>query len=259
MLKFDENDSMLAVVDCSTFVANYQIGEYGISFSNVKKTISPKLKCLYPQIQSNFEKVLKDGLPFMHAVDDPIKGNSHFSTLFGFFPNLGSTSRVDFDLDKFYEDLHINEYVDSPLMNSVFEIKSVHDYSHKDGGQQYLLINAPQIKIENKKIIVDLLDATFDADIEVVDPTHIKFTNINRVNKSNVTYPDDINLTCVEENVGTENECIEDPYSDNTNSDKIFAGIIEDFLNETIKVYSGVTDYAHVTFMGSTLVLSGEK
>jgi len=257
MLKFDENDSLFAIVDCATFTANYKVEEYGISFSNIKKTIATDLKCLYPQIQDNFETVLNKGLPFMNAVDDPVPGKSHFNTLFGFFPNLGSVSRADFNLTKFIEKLHADKYVDSPLMNSVFNIQSTQEYSHGAGGGGYLLLSSTSIKVEGSKIVVDLVDATFDADIEVVDPRHIKFMNVNRVNKSNVVYPDDVNLTCIEENVGTANECFNDPYSDSINSDKVFADIIEEFLDETIEVYLATTDYSFITFFGSELSFTG--
>ena len=234
MLKFDENNSLLAIVDCTTFNADYNVEEYGISFSNIKKIIATDLKCLYPQIQDNFETVINKGLPFMNAVDNPVPGKRHFNTLFGFFPNLGSVSRADFNLTKFIEKLHADKYVDSPLMNSVFKIKSIQDYYHKEGGKRYLLIHTPNIKIEKKKIIIDLLDATFDADIIVLDPTHIKFVNINRVKKSNVSYP-----------------------ADKTNSDKVFTNVIEEFLNETIEVSLATTDYAFITFSGTNLTFRG--
>jgi len=248
MIRFDDNNTLFAIIDCAKFTADYITSSNGISFSNTVRTSLPDLKCIDSVNQDKFEQFLKQGY------------NKGYDIAFDFWPmfdNLGSA--LDFNMTKFYVSLHKGEFVNSPLMNSVFEIKSVHDYYHEDGGQSYLLINTPQIKIENKKIIIDLIDATFDADIEVLNATHIKFGNINRLNKSNVTYPDDINLTCVEENIGTEDECIADPYSDNTNSDKVFANIIEGFLNETIEVYSGVTDYARVTFVGSLLVFSGRK
>jgi hypothetical protein len=252
MLRFDNNDSILAIVNCSTYTANYKIEEYGISFSNTKKTVSPELKCIYPEIQSNFEKMLKDGLPFMEWVGDPTSLHSHFNTIFGLWPNLHNINRVDFDLDKFYEDLYANEYVDSPLMNSVLKVKYAIEYHNLQSGKDFLLMSSPSIKVENQKIIIDLVDAIFDADIEVVDPTHIKFTNINRIDKDNVVYPDDVNLTC-EEDVNTEDECFEDPYTDPINSDKVFANIIDDFLHETIEVYLYATNYTLITFKGTKL------
>jgi hypothetical protein len=260
MLRFDENDTMFAVVNCSTYVADYRVGEYGISFSNVKKTVSPELKCLYPQIQSNFEKMLENGLPFMQAVDDPIHEDQHFNPAFGFFPNLESTSREDFNIESFYEKLYANEYVDSPLMNNVLKIRSASWYSNLNSGKYFLLLSSPEypeIHVENKKIHIDLIDATFDADIEVIDSTHIKFVNIHRVDKSDVEYPEDTDSNCQEEDT-EEGECEEDPNYDSTNSDKIFAGIVERFLNETISVSSGVTDYFQIRFTGSEMAFTGD-
>ena len=252
-VKFDDNNSMMAVVDCTTFKAKYKIEEYGISFSNITKQTDTSLKCLYPQIEDNFEKMLQEGLPFGNAIDDSAKNNVHFSLAFGLFPNFDNTDRDTFDFDKFYRDLHANEYVDSPLMNSVYDIKSAYEFAHSDG-KLYNLSQSPQVIVEDSKIEIDILDAVFEADIEVVDATHIKFNNIQRTNKDNIEYPEDTTCTDTEEG---EDECIGDPTIESSNSDRVFADIVDKFLNETIKVGLYTTDYKDIYFQGTNLNFVG--
>jgi len=246
MVKFEDNNTLFAIIDCSTFTADYNISNTGIKFSNIVRTISPELQCLYPKNEDKFEDFLKNGY------------NQGYSTTFDFLPlfdNVGSAA--DFNKTKFIEQLHADTFVDSPLMNSVFKIQSVTDYTNVKSGKYMVLLSDTQVKVENNKIIIDLLDAKFDADIEVVDPTHIKFVNVNRVNKTDVTYPEDVNLSCPEENLDTPDECMEDPYTDSTNSDKIFADIVERFLNETVEVTGATTDYTFINFIGSEISFTG--
>jgi len=243
IVKFEDNNTLFAIVDCSTFTADYLIDETGITFSSIIRTASSDLKCVYPGNEDNFESFLNDGY------------QGGYNTAYDFWPTFdkyGNTS--DFNLTKFNETLYSEMFVDSPLMNSVFSIKSGQEYFHVATGKYFTFRTSPIIKVENEKIIIDLLDASFDAEIEVVDATHIKFNNINRINESNVTYPIDENRTCVQ---GTEEECIDDPYSDSTYGEKIIADIVEAFLNETIEVSLATTEYSFINFIGEGLIFTG--
>jgi len=245
IVKFEDNNTLFAIVDCSTFTADYHIDESSITFSSIIRTVSPDLTCIYPENEDNFESFLNDGI-------------SGYNTAYDFWPTFDRAGNVsDFNITAFTNSLYADTFVDSPLMNSIFNVQSASEYINLETGQYMVLMSSPIIKIDNNKIVIDLVDATFDADIEVVDPLHIRFTNVNRLDKIDVTYPLDVNYSCVEEKPGTPDECFEDPYFENTNSDKIFAGIIERFLNETISVRLNTTEDIHfegseLSFMGTT-------
>ena len=237
MVTFLEDDTMIAVIDCSLFNADYIVEDYGIFFSNVNRTIIPDLQCLYTGVEDNFEQALYRGIYFGRAVDDENLLISNFDSNYELLPNFDAISNIyDFNLTKFEEDLYDEPFVDSPLMNSLLKIKSGKDFFNITTNKYFLLQNTPNIEIENQKIYIDLLDATFNADIEVIDATHIKFSNIQRVNKSDVQYATN---------------------TDNNYSDSIFADKIEAFLNETIVVQIKTTDYQYISLIGIEIKFVG--
>jgi len=251
IVAFSLDNEMLAVIDCSLFTADYIVEDYGIFFSNISREVSDDLKCLYSDVEDNFEKVLNKGIYFNNAVYDDNLQISNYDPRFKLFPNFDVLSKVkDFNFTKFEEKLYKSEYVDSPLMNSVLNIQNAFEYKHVGIDKYFSFMTFPQIHIEDKRIYINLLDASFEADIIVVDATHIKFANVTRVNKENVTYPTDIEC---DSNAESENECLEDPYTDNYFSEKFFADIVETFLHEIIDVSLYSTDYTFVQLKGSQL------
>ena len=249
-VKFDTNNSMVAVVNCTTFRARYKIGEYGITFDNISTEVDSSLKCLYPYAENNFDYILKNGQFYNNSIDDTDFEKSHFDMAYGLWPNFDSQDRNNFDFKEFYKKLHTKKYIDSPLIDAVFHIK--HTYFFSDSNYKlYRLSQDPQVIIEDNKIVIDILDAHFVADIEVVNPTHIKFNNIKRENKENAQYPN--NDSCSNSEIGSD-ECIEDLLIDGQYSDRVFAKNIEEFLNETIEVSAASTDYKTIRFKGSNLI-----
>ena len=249
MVAFSPDNEFLAIVDCSIFTADYIVEDYGIFFSNVTRELSDNLKCLYSDVEDNFEKVLNKGIYFNNAVDDDNLEIRNYNPNYELFPNFDILSKVeDFNFTKFEEELSDGEYVDSPLMNSLFKTQYTFEYIHTDTDKNFHFKTSPKINIENKKIYIDLIDATFEADISVVDATHIEFDNITRINKNDVTYPVDIEC-----DISLEEECIEDPYTDSYYSEKFFADIVADFLEKKITVSLKSIDYSFLELRGSQL------
>ena len=251
-VKFDTNNSMKAVVNCITYRAKYSIGEYKITFDNISREVDPNLQCLYPYAADSFEYMLQNGLFYGDTINDTNFKKSHFDMAFGLWPNFDSHDRNSFDFREFYNKLYAKEYVDAPLIDAVFHIVSAYNFSSNDG-KLYLISQEPKIYVENKKITIDILDARFTANILVADPTHIQFDNIQREDKENVQYPE--NSSCI---ITFENNCFEDPMTGNQYSDRNFANIIEEFLNEMIEVSAFSTDYRQIRLKGSKLTFIAE-
>ena len=253
LVAFSLDNELLALIDCSLFTADYIVEDYGIFFSIVTRELSDDLKCLYSDVEDNFEEVLNKGIYFNHAVYDENIQISNYNPIFELFPNFDVLSNInDFNFTKFEEELYVGEYIDSPLMNNLFKIKQFTDIIHTDTEKYFTFKTSPKIYIENKQLIVELIDATFHADIIVVDATHIRFSNINRVDIEGVVYPDDIDC-----NSEIEDICMNDPYIDDNYGEKIFANVMNLFLNETIKVNLHTTDYSFIELKGSKLKLIG--
>lgn len=251
MVVFGDDNTMYAVVDCSEFTADYIVKDYGIFFSNITREPIEDLECLYTEYEDNFEKIIKKGIYFNNAVDDENIVKSNFNPEYELFPNLDLISSIeDFDFDDFVEKLNRDTYTDSPLMNSLFKTESTYGYMHVKTSMSYRFNTPPKIKIIDKSIHIDLLDATFDADIVVIDATHIKFKNITRNNIADVVYPEP--YKCESEH---EEEC-EFPYMDNYYSDATFRAIIDKFLHEKIKVSLATTDYTMLELRGSKFKLN---
>jgi len=247
MIKFDDNNTLFAIIDCTKFTADYTTSNKGIIFSNIVRTPLDNLMCLDSTNQDMFEEFLQQGY------------NGGYDIAFDFWPmfdNLGTVT--DFNMTQFYDLLNEGKFVNAPLINSVFDIKTTYDYTNVETGLYFKFEHKPNIKVEDEKIIIELLDANFTAELEVVDSRHIKFKNAIRTNKMNVIYPVDINETpCIPVH---EEDCMVDPYDamfDTKYGERIFADIIEVFLDEVIEVKTTNGRYDNIIFEGTKLSLLG--
>lgn len=249
---FSEDNIMYARIDCSEYLADYIVEDYGIFFTNIIRFINPNLKCLYSEVESKFSNVLEKGIYFLSAVDEePTIAN--YSSDYGLFPNFDILSKSkDFNITAFTQELYALKYVDSPLMNNLFKIQQSSDIMHTDTGKYFNFKTFPKIRIENEQLVVDLIDANFTADIVVVDATHIRFSNIIRNDIEDVVYPDNINCTSEMEDM-----CLNDPYTNDIYGEKIFAEVMNVFLHETIEVGLYTTDYSFIELKGSKLKFIG--
>lgn len=243
-IKFEENNTLYAVVDCSVFTADYSVADNGaISFSNIVRTVSDDLRCIYPSVADNFEVFLNKDYPF---------GNGSYDAAYRFWPTF--EERVDiatFNMQEFENSLRNLKFVDSPLMNSVFSSGVATQLLNLQTDRWFLLSVNPIISINNEEITIEILDANFTATMEVVNPRHVRFTNISRINKDNVVYPEDTdNNNCTQE---SEDRCMDDLSVDGNYSDRVFADIIEAFLHEEVEVFATTTSYSSVIFKGTKL------
>ena len=208
-IKFYNDNRLHAVIDCSVFDADYKVSNRGIKFSNIRKTVSEDLKCLYNSVEKNFEDFLKKEYLF------PEDG---FNSAYGLWPTFDKIRKSDFNFEDFNQALYINKYVDSPLMNSVFRIHSASFMTNYITNHSYRFENKPKIKIVDDVITIELVDVTFEALVEVVDIKHIRFKNVHRYSKNNVVYL--------------------------TEDEKIFASVIENFLKDIVSVIgTGIVDF----------------
>lgn len=254
MVDFKENNTMKAVVNCSEYTANYKIYDYGIKFSKVTRKKIEDTQCVYSYTEDFFESFLKKGHSFGNSAEETYADSRYFNTAFGLWPNFDVMDRSDFNETLFYQKLHSRKYVDSSLINNLFSIDSVNEAYNKTTDKLFHLSVAPIIKVsEEGEMTIEVLDANFTADITIEDPTHIRFADIVRIDKSNVVYPE--NIQCDKQS--GPDECIEDPYIDSDYSDKVFADIVEGFLNERIELACVTTGCSKVHFRGSKLWLTG--
>lgn len=243
---FNEDNTLNAFINCSTFKADYHLDNSGIVFSNIKEENNSSLVCLDDSYEKNFRSFLKKGYEF----------NSE-----GFVVWNGLSAELDvvdnkskFDKDTFLSALTKNRYVDSYTMNNLFKVHSlgIREVFNPSENRTYFLSKQPNMKIENDKIYFDLIDATFEADIQVVDNDRIKFKNINKIDKENIVYP---HRDCTNE--PGENECLDGDeslqYEDNG-----FANVIEKFLNSSVSVSnSGNPSNGTLWFHNETLSFEG--
>ena len=221
---FNEDNTFEAIVNCSRFQANYTIDNKGIWFSQIQEETNSSLTCLSKQQESNFNDFLKSGFSFGES------GYVVWAGLMGELATIGEKS--EFDKKDFINKLTENRYVDSITMNNIFNVKSWDGFFHNPSeNKEYFLGTSSSMRIENEKIYIDLIDASFVADIQVIDNDNVKFTNVNRTNKNNVVYP---SRNCSDES--GPDECTDGYDASKQFDDKIFTKVVEDFLNEGIMV-----------------------
>lgn len=242
---FNEDNTLDAFINCSIFKADYRLSNKGIVFSNIQEENNDSLQCLDSSYEKNFRLFLEKGYEFNEE---------------GYIVWNGLSAELDvvdekskFDKNAFMNNLTANRYVDSYTMNNLFKIHSVAlgGFTNLTENRTYFLSQEPTMKIENDKIYFDLIDATFEADVKVVDNDSIKFENIIRVDKTDFTYPV---RNCTNE--PGPNECIDGDenlqYEDNK-----FTKVIEDFLNGSVSVSnSGKPDSGSLWFYNETLSFS---
>ena len=254
MVGFEENNTMKAVVNCSEYTANYEVYDYGIKFSKVTRKKIEDAQCVYSYTEDFFEVFLEKGHSFGNSADEAYTYSLYFNTAFGLWPNFNAVDRSDFNETLFYQKLHSRKYVDSSLINNLFAVDSASEIYNKATDKLFYLSTTPSIRIsEEGEIVIEILDANFTADITIEDPTHIRFAHIVRIDKSNVVYPE--NVQC--DNQSGPDVCLDDPYIDSDYSDKVFADIVEAFLNERIELACVTTDCSQIHFRGSKLRFTG--
>jgi hypothetical protein len=104
------------------------------------------------------------------------------------------------------------------------------------------------MSVSDDKIYIDLIDATFEADINVIDNDTFNFSNIIKKDKENVTYP---TRNCTNE--PGPNECIDGDESLQY-EDQLFTAVISDFLEGNVTASnSGTPDNGILWLHNDTL------
>jgi len=242
VVMFNEDNTLDAIVNCSNFRAKYTIDNKGIWFSQIQEDSNSSLTCLNSQLESNFNDFLHNGFSF---------GESGYVVWNGMMAELETIGeKTEFDKQDFIDKLTENRYVDSITMNHIFNVKSWDGLFYNPlENKEYFLGSSPSMKIENDKIYIDLIDASFEADIQVIDNDNVKFKNVKRINKNTVVYP---SRNCTDES--GPNECTDGYDASKQFDDNIFAQVVEDFLNNGIQVSNeGVPDNNSLWFHNDTL------
>jgi len=237
---FNEDNSLNAFINCSTFKADYLLDNKGITFSNIIEEQNSSLVCLDRSFEENFKSFLEKGYKFND------EGYIVWNGLSAELDTIGKKS--EFDKKAFINKVTANRYVDSITMSNLFKVTGWDGlFSNPTENRNYSLSSSPSMYIKNQKIYIDLIDATFNADIVVIDNDTIQFTNIVKVAKDNLNYPSN---GCG--NKPEREECSEMKYED-----KSFTDIIEKFLNGDVLVSnSGVPDNGILWFHNDILSFS---
>jgi hypothetical protein len=243
---FNEDNTLDAYINCSTFKANYILDNSGIIFSNIEEENNSSLNCLDERYEKNFQSFLEKGYEF---------NDEGYIVWNGLSAELNIVDeKFKFDKNDFILKLRENRYVDSYTMSNLFKIYelSLGGYLNLSTNENYFLSENPSIKIENEKIYFDLIDATFEANIKVLNNDVIEFENIVKVDKVDFTYPV---RSCTNE--AGPNECLDGDenlqYEDNE-----FADVIESFLNNSVFVSNGaMSDNGRLWFHNERLSFNG--
>jgi len=227
---FNENNRLKAYINCSIFIADYSLDDKGITFSNIEEENNRSLVCLDNSYQANFRNFLEMGYQFSE------EGYVVWNGLSAELDTIGKKS--EFDESAFMRSLTKNRYVDSYTMNNIFKVTSWDNaFLNPTTNKNYFLGSTPSMYIQNEKIYIDLIDATFEADLNVVNNDVLQFMNVIKTTKTDVIYP---TRSCTNE-PGL-NECLDGDTS-LAYEDEEFTRVIEEFLNKDVLVSnSGVVD-----------------
>jgi len=243
---FNENNTLNAYINCSIFKADYHLDNSGITFSNIQEESNNSLVCLDNDFATSFKIFLKQGHEF---------NNDGYVVWNGLMADLDIVAKKSkFDKNAFMAKLTENRYVDSYTMNNLFKIHSLRlgGFSNPSENKSYFLSQEPTMKVENEKIYFDLIDATLEAEIQVINNDTIKFKNIIKTVKTNFVYPI---RNCTNE--PGPNECLGEDASLQYEDDK-FTQVVENFLNGSVSVGNGGnSESGSLWFHNETLSFEG--
>ena len=243
---FNEDNTLDAYINCSTFKSDYVLSNSGIIFSNIEEESNSSLTCLDDSYEKNFKNFLEKGYEF---------SDNGYVVWNGLSAELDAVDdKEKFNKNDFILKLRENRYVDSYTMSNLFKVHSIRigGFTNLSENRFYFLSTEPSMKIENEKIYFDLIDATFVADIKVLNNDVIEFENIIKVDKIDFTY---LVRNCTNE--AGSNECLDGDenlqYEDNE-----FADVIENFLNSSVSVSNGGSpESGSLWFHNETLSFNG--